>query len=371
MNKNSENPKVGAQFQRNVALWLERNLRKEFVLEKPIEIGNPSKAHKFDIVDADGTMAVECKCYTWTEGGNVPSAKIGTANEAAFYLSFLPEHYTKMIVLLRTYQDKRNETLAEYYFRTNRHLLGNIIVAEYDPEVDDLKIVRESNTVSKRYEYIEEETDSYENSMKLLWYNGSEAAWKRALNHYFELLSREQLILENELNTLCAEGIENMDAEAFYDFLYNKYFVWKYTAKNRLATTRMNLQKYIANADLWRLHEIKTRMLCANKSDVIKCLDIVTEIHGLGTAGASGLLSRLFPEHFGTVDQFVVKSLCKVDDPRYMDSLTKMNPEILNNKDGAILEKILREKAKALNAKFNTDFWTPRKLDMVLWSFGR
>ena len=371
MNKNSENAKVGAQFQRKVALWLERNLRKEFILEKPIAIGNPSKDHKFDIVDVDETMAIECKCYTWTERGNVPSAKMGTANEAAFYLSFLPEHYIKMIVLLRTYRDKSKETLAEYYFRTNRHLLGNIIVAEYDPDSDDLKIVRESNTVSKRYEYIEEETDSCGNSMKLLWYNGSEAAWKCALNHYFELLSREQLILENELNTICAAGIENMDADAFYDFLYNKYFVWKYTAKNRLATTRMNLQKYIDNADLWRLNEIKTRMLRANKSDVVKCLDIVTEIRGLGTAGASGLLSRLFPEHFGTVDQFVVKSLCEVGDQRYIDSLSRMNPEVLNNKDGAILEKILREKAGELNSKFNTDFWTPRKLDMVLWSFGR
>lgn len=114
MNRNSENPKVGAQFQRKVASWLERNLRKEFILEKPIAIGDPSKDHKFDIVAADGAMAVECKCYTWTEGGNVPSAKMGTANEAAFYLSFLPEHYTKMIVMLRTYQEKRRETLAEY-----------------------------------------------------------------------------------------------------------------------------------------------------------------------------------------------------------------------------------------------------------------
>ena len=32
--------------------------------------------------------------------GNVPSAKIGFANEAAFYLSFLPNSFEKYIVML-------------------------------------------------------------------------------------------------------------------------------------------------------------------------------------------------------------------------------------------------------------------------------
>ena len=29
------------------------------------------------------------------------------------------------------------------------------------------------------------------------------------------------------------------------------------------------------------------------------------------------------------------------------------------------------EKANELNQRFDTDFWTPRKIDMVLWSIGR
>ena len=59
------------------------------MVEKKIPIGDPAKDHKFDIVSGDNSIAIECKCYTWTVTGNVPSAKMGFTNEAAFYLSFL------------------------------------------------------------------------------------------------------------------------------------------------------------------------------------------------------------------------------------------------------------------------------------------
>ena len=85
-----------------------------------------------------------------------------------------------------------------------------------------------------------------------------------------------------------------------------------------------------------------------------------TEIRGLGPAGASGLLSILFPESFGTVDQFVVKALREVEGFPYANELEKMNPESLSM-DNSVL----------LNQRFDTDFWTPRKIDMVLWSIGR
>ena len=110
-------------------------------MEKKLPIGCPPKDHKFDIVDKGNTIAIECKRYTWTVTGNVPSAKMGFANEAAFYLSFLPDSYQKYIVMLYSFHQKRQETLAEYYFRTNRHLLGGIKVAEYDPKRESLRII--------------------------------------------------------------------------------------------------------------------------------------------------------------------------------------------------------------------------------------
>ena len=140
---NSDNPINGAIFQKQVLEWFRIHYKVSFSLEKKISIGNPPKDHKFDIVADNDTIAIECKRYTWTETGNVPSAKMGFTNEAAFYLSFLPDSYKKIIVMLRSYHPKRNESLAEYYYRTYRHLLGNIVVAEFDPNRQSMRFIHE------------------------------------------------------------------------------------------------------------------------------------------------------------------------------------------------------------------------------------
>ena len=51
--------------------------------------------------------------------------------------------------------------------------------------------------------------------------------------------------------------------------------------------------------------------------------------------------------------------------------ITEINPESISLSQGAILIEILRRKADDLNIQNKTDFWTPRKVDMVLWSYGR
>ena len=115
-------------------------------MEKKIAIGyypEELMEHKFDLVSADGSIAVECKRYTWTETGNVPIAKMGFCNEAAFYLSFLPDNVDKYIVMLESKHPKHDETLAEYYYRMNRHLLGKTKVAEYNPETEFFRIIGE------------------------------------------------------------------------------------------------------------------------------------------------------------------------------------------------------------------------------------
>ena len=141
MNKNNENPGVGKQFQLAVQEWLEKEYAIPFVIEHKIAIGKPAKLHSFDIASLDKSMVIECKCYTWTESGNVPSAKMGFTNEAAFYLSFLPEDTDRRIVMLRAEHTKRNETLAQYYFRTNRHLLGKVKIFEFDPKSKEMYLV--------------------------------------------------------------------------------------------------------------------------------------------------------------------------------------------------------------------------------------
>lgn len=72
-----------------------------------IDIGiSGKKAHKFDLGNDQEKVIVECKAHTWTEGGNL---------------------------VLRDFSKKRNETLAEYYVRTNPHLIPDKVeVWEYD-----------------------------------------------------------------------------------------------------------------------------------------------------------------------------------------------------------------------------------------------
>lgn len=141
MNTNSENPRVGKAFQIAVKDWFEKAYNTAFVLEQKISIGKPAKLHSFDVADEGKNTVIECKCYTWTEAGNVPSAKMGFVNEAAFYLSFLPDSTEKIIVMLCARHTKRSETLAEYYFRTYRHLLEKTKIYEFDIQTHDMRLV--------------------------------------------------------------------------------------------------------------------------------------------------------------------------------------------------------------------------------------
>ena len=86
MNTNSENPKVGKAFQEMVCKSVSEYFQTDFDLEVAIPIGYPSKNHNFDCVSDDKKIVIECKCYSWTDTGNVPSAKMMGMNEALFYI---------------------------------------------------------------------------------------------------------------------------------------------------------------------------------------------------------------------------------------------------------------------------------------------
>jgi len=99
-----------------------------------IEIGvSGTKPHNFDLGDHNAKVLVECKAHTWTEGGNVPSAKMTTWNQAMYYFHAAPSDFRKIMFVLKDYSKRRNETLAEYYIRTNPHLIpAGVEIWEYD-----------------------------------------------------------------------------------------------------------------------------------------------------------------------------------------------------------------------------------------------
>lgn len=84
---------------------------------------NGQKLHSFDLGNADLKVLVECKAHTWTEGGNVPSAKLTVWNEAMFFFHAAGLGYRKILFVLRDFNLKRNETLAQYYIRSFSHLI--------------------------------------------------------------------------------------------------------------------------------------------------------------------------------------------------------------------------------------------------------
>ena len=153
--------------------------------------------------------------------------------------------------------------------------------------------------------------------------------------------------------------------------MLEKYFRWKYSAPNRYASTTKILRTYAANNELAALHTIKERLFVMDRDNIQQCLAVASSIRGLGIAGASGLLAILFPAQFGTVDQFVVKALAEIPELPEKYLIATMSPESLKLSDGTVLIRIMRRKADELNQVASLIKWTPRKVDMVLWTCAR
>jgi len=204
-----------------------------------------------------------------------------------------------------------------------------------------------------------------------LWNSENPVVWENALQRYWEFVKPSNVALEHRMKELSPIGLRQLDAQGWYEFLRDQYFRWKYTAPNRYATTTRRLQRYIKENALEALHNIKLELISLDPSDIGYGLETAQEIHGLGCAGASGLLSLLYPHSFGTVAQFAVKALRDVDGLPEADALRLMNEDSLTTKDGVVLIQIMQRKAAKLNKLFATPEWTPRKIDMILWTYGR
>jgi hypothetical protein len=204
-----------------------------------------------------------------------------------------------------------------------------------------------------------------------LWRSKDPAAWDRALLRYWDFVLPRNVQLERELDALDLNSLRALERVGWYGFLHDKYFRWKYTAPNRLITTTRRLESYIEDHALDELQTIKEELLSLDVRDTARALATAGRIRGLGPAGASGLLALIYPDWFATVDQFVVKALRDVGDLPEAPALSQMKPEALSDKNGVLLIGILRKKAQEINRTLRTNTWTPRKLDKILWTYGR
>ncbi|GAB4577761.1 MAG: hypothetical protein Fur0022_04930 [Anaerolineales bacterium] len=129
----TSNAQVGSDFE----VVVRQFFAKQGLILKPritVSIGiNGTKPHNFDLGNKSEKVLVECKAHRWTESGNTPSAKMTTWNEAMFFFLAAPSDYRKILCVIRDFHQKRNETLAQYYIRTNSHLIPkDVEIWEFD-----------------------------------------------------------------------------------------------------------------------------------------------------------------------------------------------------------------------------------------------
>lgn len=204
-----------------------------------------------------------------------------------------------------------------------------------------------------------------------LWRSSESEAWERALERYWNFVQPRNIELERALDALDVNRLRSLTPQGWYNFLHDEYFRWKYTAPNRYATTTSQLRKYLGDNQLSELDGLRQQLLNLDRNDIRRGITTAKRIRGLGTAGASGLLSLMYPEHFATVDQFVVKALRLITGLPEATALARMNPENLSISDGVLLIGILTRKAHENNQSFGTSAWTPRRIDIILWTYGR
>ena len=126
------NAHAGNEFEETARCFFAQqgiSLVKNFVA--PVGVRDLKKMHRFDLGNESPPVLVECKSHTWTQGGNMPSAKMTVWNEAMYYFQLAPNIYRKIFFVLK--HNRRDVSLASYYLKTHGHLVPDgVEVWEYD-----------------------------------------------------------------------------------------------------------------------------------------------------------------------------------------------------------------------------------------------
>ncbi len=196
-----------------------------------------------------------------------------------------------------------------------------------------------------------------------LWESHVEEDWSKALAGYWNNPAvQDNIEIERYMDTLDIEAVRHSTPEGWFAFL-KLYFMWKFNnmyPEQRLADLQRNTTEHLTS--------VKKLIFESDLSDTRRAVEKAGYIKGLGAAGASGLLAVLFPAKFGTVDSKVIAFLCEIPTLPERAKLLKMSPMNLTNDNAVVLIEILRKQAARLNSLFNTNEWTPRKIDMILWN---
>ena len=128
------NAVVGKEFERAALRYFRCHKGLELTEGFKLKVGiRVKKVHKFDLGSAENRVLVECKRHTWGTSPNIPTGKMHAWNEAMFLFYLAPIEYQKIPFVFRDYNEKRSETLAQYYVRTYRHFIpDDVEIMELD-----------------------------------------------------------------------------------------------------------------------------------------------------------------------------------------------------------------------------------------------
>jgi hypothetical protein len=96
---NSDNPRARSDFEVSVKDFFalcEVNLQRNFL--QPVGMRAEKRQRRFDLGSTNPPILIECKCHTWTAGGNSPSAKLAVWNEAMLYFAAAPAEFQEILL---------------------------------------------------------------------------------------------------------------------------------------------------------------------------------------------------------------------------------------------------------------------------------
>ena len=108
------NYQKGRNFELKAKDYFENLYGVEFNSGKILTGLNGGKVRQFDLVNEDNKILIECKNFTFTETGNLPSAKISDFLKEIYKLHLAPDNYKKIMCIAYEYSERRGLTLKEY-----------------------------------------------------------------------------------------------------------------------------------------------------------------------------------------------------------------------------------------------------------------
>lgn len=216
-----------------------------------------------------------------------------------------------------------------------------------------------------------------------LWESQDPYVWDRCLKAYWDVRSvRNNLAIEQEMDVVanCRQTLFDADARSWYRFLYDKYRPWKLKSQAKFFTDLQDKFQKRYDGARGELDALKWKLLRADKTDLTGCLQIVTLIEGFRIPTGSGLLAVLFPESFGTVDKLILRAFLTIpsvnskyrldawthNDDEYFSKGSKTDPK--RYELASRLIALFTQKATENNRLVGTAHWTPRKVEMALWT---